>query len=243
MRCWARVWPVVALLISTSPGCGSSGSSNSATGGSGGATGGSGGGGSVGGAGTGSAGSGAVGGSGGGGGGGSVGGAGTGSAGSGAVGGSGGGGGTLPTIGTPIQPGDPGTADVTFTIRTDMDVHAISPLIYGWNGGDGLPADGQTVIRSGGNRWTAYNWENNDSNAGSDYMFENDGYLDSSTAPGDALRSTLDPAKTNHITALITIPIVDYVSADRSPGGDVRSSGASYLMSTPALPAPASTRW
>ena len=153
-----------------------------------------------------------------------------GSGGSVSLGGSSGAGGMLPIIGTPIQPGNPGTADVTFTIRTDMDVHAISPLVYGWNGGDALPADGQTVIRAGGNRWTAYNWENNASNAGSDYMFQNDGYLDASTAPGDALKSTLDPAKSNHITALITIPIVDYVSADRSPGGDVRSSGANYLM-------------
>jgi Glycoside hydrolase family 44 len=153
-----------------------------------------------------------------------------GSGGSAGLGGSSGAGGALPTIGTPLEPGNPGTADVTFTIRTDMDVHAISPLIYGWNGGDAVPADGQTVIRSGGNRWTAYNWENNASNAGSDYMFENDNYLDSSTAPGDALKSTLDPAKMNSLTALITVPIVDYVSADTSPGGDVRSSGASYLM-------------
>jgi hypothetical protein len=155
---------------------------------------------------------------------------GVGSGGAAGLGGSSGAGGALPTIGTPIEPGNPGTADVTFTIRTDMDVHAISPLIYGWNGGDAVPADGQTVIRSGGNRWTAYNWENNASNAGSDYMFENDNYLDSSTAPGDALKSTLDPAKKNSLTSLITIPIVDYVAADTSPGGDVRSSGASYLM-------------
>ena len=54
-------------------------------------------------------------------------------------------------------------------------------------------------------------------------MFENDNYLDSSTAPGGALKSTLDPAKTNGITALITIPIVDYVAADTSPAGDVRT--------------------
>ncbi len=135
----------------------------------------------------------------------------------------------LPTIGTPMEPGDPGAGDVTFSIRTDMDVHAISPLIYGWNGADAIADDGQTVVRAGGNRWTAYNWENNASNAGSDYMFQNDNYLDSSTAPGDALKSTLDPAKMHGAAALITIPIVDYVSADTSPGGDVRKSGSDYL--------------
>jgi hypothetical protein len=220
VRCSFPLWSV--LSIAAAAGCGSSGSSSSGSGGSGGATTGSGGattgsGGATtgsGGAAAGSGGSAASGGSGG----------------SAASGGSSGAGGTLPTIGTPIVPGNPGTADVTFTIRTDMDVHAISPLIYGWNGGDAVPADGQTVIRSGGDRWTAYNWENNASNAGSDYMFENDNYLDSSTAPGDALRSTLNQAETNNITSLITIPIVDYVAADTSPGGDVRNSGANYLM-------------
>ena len=139
-------------------------------------------------------------------------------------------GGVLPTIGTVMEPGDPGPGDVTFTIRADMDVHLISPLVYGWNGADAIASDGQTVVRAGGNRWTAYNWENNASNAGSDYMFQNDDYLDTSTTPGDALKSTLDPAKMHGAAALITIPIVDYVSADTSPGGDVRNSGSNYLM-------------
>ncbi len=153
----------------------------------------------------------------------------TGAGGSGPRGGSTGSGGTV-TIGTPIEPGDPGTADVTFTIRTDMDVHGISALIYGWNGSDAIATDGQTVVRAGGNRWTAYNWENNASNAGADYMFQNDNYLDKSTAPGHALVGTLDPAKAHGAAALITVPIVDYVSADTSPGGDVRNSGTDYLM-------------
>ena len=131
--------------------------------------------------------------------------------------------------GSLVQPGDPGASDVTFTIDTTMDAHPISPLIYGWNGTDTLADDGQTVARSGGNRWTAYNWENNASNAGSDYMFENDAYLTKSTTPGAADALTLDPAKAKGIAALITIPIVDYVAADESPAGDVRSSGSNYL--------------
>jgi hypothetical protein len=147
----------------------------------------------------------------------------------GARGGSTGTGGMLPVPGQPVEPGDPGPGDVTFTIRTDMDLHAISPLIYGWNGADAIADDGQTVVRAGGNRWTAYDWENNASNAGADYMFQNDNYLDTSTAPGHALVSTLDPAKAHGAAALITIPIVDYVSADISPGGDVRNSGSDYL--------------
>jgi hypothetical protein len=154
--------------------------------------------------------------------------AGCGSSGSGGTGtgGAAGGGGT----GAGGATGDPGTPEVTFTIQADTDVHPISPLIYGWNGADAIASDGQTVIRAGGNRWTAYNWENNASNAGNDYMFQNDNYLDTSAAPGHALAGTLDPAKAHGIAALITVPIVDYVSADKSPGGDVRNSGADYLM-------------
>jgi len=53
-------------------------------------------------------------------------------------------------------------------------------------------------LRAGGNRFTAYNWENNASNAGRDYMFQNDAYLvmSSSTGdePGDALRPLLETA-------------------------------------------------
>ena len=149
------------------------------------------------------------------------------------MGGKGGTGGVV-SIGTPMEPGDPGAADVTFTIRTDMDVHAISPLIYGWNGADAIASDGQTVVRAGGNRWTAYNWENNASNAGSDYMFENDNYLDTSMSPGHAVKATLDAAMAKSIAALITVPIVDYVAADTSPGGDVdpthkHMAGDAYL--------------
>jgi hypothetical protein len=131
---------------------------------------------------------------------------------------------------TVIQPGDPGPTDVTFSVDTTTDAHPISPLIYGWNGADAIADDGQTVVRAGGNRWTAYNWETNASNAGADYMFQNDAYLSSSTVPGAAVKSTLDPVKAHGIAALITVPIVDYVSGDESPAGDVRNSGTDYLQ-------------
>jgi hypothetical protein len=83
---------------------------------------------------------------------------------------------------------------------------------------------------------TAYNWENNASNAGSDYQFENDDFLcgnnfcgASSSTPGAFLKAVVDLTAAANAAALITVPIVDYVSADKSPGGDVRSSGANYL--------------
>jgi hypothetical protein len=113
--------------------------------------------------------------------------------------------------------------DVTFVINTDANQRAISPLIYGINLDEGLSpglyasviAEARpTLIRLGGNRWTAYNWENNFSNAGSDYLYENDQYLSSSTSPGAAILSTVRNDEAHGITTLVTIPIAGLVSAD-----------------------------
>jgi hypothetical protein len=135
-----------------------------------------------------------------------------------------------PTVGTILPPGDPGSADVTVDVHTDRDAHAISPLIYGMNGAPELAKNHFTVVRSGGNRMTAYNWENNASNAGSDYMFQNDGYLSNSNEPAKPILDGLNDAASGHAAAIVTIPLVDYVSADKNGGGDVRSSGSNYLM-------------
>ena len=127
-------------------------------------------------------------------------------------------------------PTDPSQADVQIDIRSDTDVHPISPLIYGTAQPDSPTLNKYTLLRSGGNRMTAYNWETNASNAGSDYMFQNDDYLSSSTKPGDALQGTLMGAQALGGAALLTIPIVDYVAGDENGGGDVRNSGSDYLM-------------
>jgi len=131
-----------------------------------------------------------------------------------------------------FPPGDPGPAQVTLTIDVSKDVHPISPLIYGLNGADAATLAGTkaTVLRMGGNRWTAYNWENNASNAGSDYCFQNDGLLSASNAPGAAVQPTLTQAASAGAAAIVTVPIVDYVSADKNGGCDVRNSGANYLQ-------------
>src|SRR4051812_41137171 len=58
---------------------------------------------------------------------------------------------------------------VRFDIDLAKEVHSISPFIYGVNS-DGMGAtEGISLRRSGGNRLTGYNWENNASNAGSDW--------------------------------------------------------------------------
>jgi hypothetical protein len=62
---------------------------------------------------------------------------------------------------------------VTYTISTEQDRAAISPYIYGFNF-DHVTAQNLTVRRMGGNRMTGYNWENNYSNAGSDWQHSSD---------------------------------------------------------------------
>ncbi len=144
--------------------------------------------------------------------------------------------------GTIVTPGDPGATDVKLTVRADTAVRAISPLIYGLNGTTDAK-NRPSIVRSGGNRLTAYNWENNGSNAGNDYCFQNDRTFvppSGPNTPGYAVKPMLDDAKAKGHTTLVTVPIVDYVAADTNDNGDggagppscvgdVRKSGAGYL--------------
>jgi hypothetical protein len=124
---------------------------------------------------------------------------------------------------------DPGAVDITIDVRADADARAISPLIYGTNGALDLEKTRQALVRAGGNRYTAYNWETNASNAGSDYQFQNDGQLSESNDPAQPVLELIRAAKSHAAAALVTVPIGDYVAADKQGGGDVRTSGASYL--------------
>ena len=146
----------------------------------------------------------------------------------------------IPDAGTPapvdagsggiVEPGSPGAADVAFTVRTDTARRAISPLIYGINDATRISEVKQSLVRVGGNRWTAYNWENNASNAGSDYCFQNDSNLGGGETAGEAVRQRIANATSNGAAALITVPIVDYVAADKLGNCDVRNSGPNYLQ-------------
>ncbi len=158
----------------------------------------------------------------------------------------------LPTAGSATRSPSQ-SAPVSFVVDPASGQRAISPLIYGVNADESTDTDFSSVlaetrpglVRLGGNRWTAYNWENNYSNAGSDYLYENDDYLSSSTTPGAAVEPTVAAAHAAGATSLVTVPIVDYVSADGSPPGDVRDSGPDYLstrfkQNEPSDPAPLS---
>ncbi|MHB8636695.1 MAG: glycoside hydrolase family 44 protein [Fimbriimonadaceae bacterium] len=125
------------------------------------------------------------------------------------------------------------TAVITVNFKAKT---SISPYVYGINppsttgtnwGGLGT---GFTFARMGGNRLTAYNWENNASNAGSDWQYENDGLMGATDEPGWAQRTFIQSVIGSGAIPLVTIPMAGYVSADKSPPGDVRNSGPNYLQ-------------
>jgi hypothetical protein len=124
------------------------------------------------------------------------------------------------------------TVPVTFTVDASRNRTAISPFIYGnnfdastnWSGA----ALGLSLGRLGGNRWTAYNWENNASNAGTDWQNENDDYLGGGNTAGEAVRARVAAMHAANAAALVTVPLVDYVAADKNGGGDVNQT-VNYL--------------
>jgi hypothetical protein len=98
---------------------------------------------------------------------------------------------------------------ITYNINATGNKTPISPYIYGTNS---TGNSNYTVVRSGGNRLTAYNWENNWSNAGADWYFENDQYLSSSTVPGKYVTDFRDSCVTNHQASIVTLQMAGYVS-------------------------------
>jgi len=119
---------------------------------------------------------------------------------------------------TPVAPPPP-VADVTITIDPTK-TKPISPYIYGTNfySGNTSPQPNFTFDRDGGNRWTAYDWINNGSNAGSDYFYENDNYLCNGSCnasiPAEAVRMFIAADQTAGLASLVTFQLQGYVSVD-----------------------------
>src|SRR5882762_10422928 len=114
-------------------------------------------------------------------------------------------------------------AAVGVTITVDpTKTRAISPYIYGTNfyGGNTNAPALLTLDRAGGNRWTAYNWINNGSNAGSDYFYENDDYLCQTalgcdaSKPAEAVRMRIAGDQQAGLASLVTMQLQGYVSKD-----------------------------
>ena len=116
-----------------------------------------------------------------------------------------------------VTPAAAAAADVTVTV-TSGNTHPISPYIYGINDYAGTAAGqpGLTLDRAGGNRWTAYNWETNASNAGSDYQYENDNYLTSSSAAGTAVTQIIAGDRAQARATLVTFQMQGLVAGDEN---------------------------
>ena len=127
-----------------------------------------------------------------------------------------------------VTPVDSGAGDVTLSLDSNLARHPISPSIYGYNADylSQAPA-GTTWMRLGGNRWTAYNWETNASNAGRDYLYESDAFLASSTSPGAAMLPSLGNAQSGNAGILTTIPMQGWVSADEAGPVDINAPNIS----------------
>jgi len=107
--------------------------------------------------------------------------------------------------------------NVTITVNPSQTT-PISPWIYGINfytGISGAPPR-LNLDRAGGNRWTAYNWETNASNAGSDYFYQNDNYLSPSMTPAEAVRSFIATDQGLGLASVMTVQLQGLVSADES---------------------------
>ena len=118
----------------------------------------------------------------------------------------------------------------TITITADpAHPRAISPWIYGINFYDAVAGSPRnlTLNRAGGNRWTAYNWENNASNAGSDWYYNSDNYLGGGNTPAEAVRTIVDWSRSHGAASLVTFQLQGYVAADKS--GAVNISDPNHL--------------
>lgn len=127
--------------------------------------------------------------------------------------------------------------NVPTVIVTPSEGHKpISPYIYGVNSGVNLRGVAAKSFRLGGNRLTAYNWENNMSNAGSDWYNSSDLYLVQSAEAqfkdvpgGAALNAVYEAGQGNVPYTLITLQMAGYVSSNKNgSAGEEDSAPSEY---------------
>lgn len=121
--------------------------------------------------------------------------------------------------------------NATMTINTENDRKAISPYIYGTNQ-TLTGTENWSMRRTGGNRWTGYNWENNASNAGADWNHSSDTYLGGGTTPGKSVTDRHDENLAAGRISLFTIPMAGYVSKDKNGTVSVAETAPSSRWDT-----------
>lgn len=126
-----------------------------------------------------------------------------------------------------VQFGQPAFAEespntVKITVSPSEKIRKISPYIYGVNTGVDLDAVSAKSIRLGGNRMSAYNWENNMSNAGSDYFHASDMYLITDIPDefkripaGPSLALSSEANKHGVPYTLLTLQMMGYVTSSK----------------------------
>lgn len=129
----------------------------------------------------------------------------------------------MAALSSPIAPANAaGSYDLTVTVDTTGYHKPISPYIYGVNYIRRGEAPDVTTFsaRQGGNRHSAYNWENNASSAGADYKHYSDAYLvnfdkTALAVPGaNALEFAEDMAAQNTDYKITTVQMAGYAAAD-----------------------------
>ena len=108
---------------------------------------------------------------------------------------------------------------VNVTVDLSAQSKPISPYLFGVNDGADLKKVQAGSIRLGGNRMTAYNWETNKSNAGSDWYNSSDNYLINKIRSqykrlpgGPALNIIEDSKQYNVPYTLLTLQMAGYVA-------------------------------
>jgi len=137
-------------------------------------------------------------------------------------------------------------SSVTVSVDVTKNIHPISPYIYGDNQPDWAGRSKYlTCWRSGGNRLTAYNWETNASNAGSDWHNQNDSFMGGGNTPAESIRPGLVAALNAGAAAIVTVPCAGYVAADKNGDGDVNQTpdyiNVRFNKSYPSKPGALST--
>jgi mannan endo-1,4-beta-mannosidase len=116
---------------------------------------------------------------------------------------------------------------VNFTVSINASPTPISPYIYGANPEFSVN-ENLGARRLGGNRLTGYNWENNASNAGTDYINSNDNYLtwiagiSNQNEPGIVTTDFHNQNLERGIYSLVTLQMAGYVAKDKN--GEVLES-------------------
>ncbi len=127
--------------------------------------------------------------------------------------------------------------DLDVTVDLAGTRTAISPYIYGINDAGYLDDVTVNVVRQGGNRFSGYNWENNYSNAGSDWKHSSDTYL---TTGYDAALAKTPAACATHLSQDAAANGVDYKIATIQMAGYVSADADGEVSEAEAAP---SARW